>query len=85
MENDSNDKIVGSNYKYRYLDKKIDILGKVMVESFNKIILQMNFFKNNNINKNDLKEIKSKDNKDQNENDDKNYKNFFTISYLKYL
>ena len=75
MENDSNDKIVGSNHKYRYLDKKIDILGKVMVESFNKIILQMNFFKNNNINKSDLKEIKSKDNTGQNENNDKNYKN----------
>ena len=34
-----------NNHKYKYLDKKIDILGKVMVNSFNKIILQINYLK----------------------------------------
>ena len=34
-----------NNHKYKYLDKKIDILGKVMVNSFNKIILQLNYLK----------------------------------------
>ena len=40
------------NHKYNYLDKKIDILGRVMVDSFNKIIFRMNSFKKiNNYNK----------------------------------
>ena len=34
-----------NNHKYKYLDKKIDILGKAMVNSFNKIILQINYLK----------------------------------------
>ena len=34
-----------NNHKYKYLDKKIDILGKAMVNIFNKIILQINYLK----------------------------------------
>ena len=34
-----------NNHKYKYLDKKIDLLGKAMVNSFNKIILQLNYLK----------------------------------------
>ena len=35
------------NHKYKYLEKKIDILGKVLVDSINKIIYQINIIKNN--------------------------------------
>ena len=35
------------NHKYKYLEKKIDILGKVMVDSINKIINQINNLKKN--------------------------------------
>ena len=38
------------NHKYKYLEKKIDILGKVMVDTINKIINQINNMKRNKIN-----------------------------------
>lgn len=59
-----------NNHKYKYLEKKIDILGKVMVNNFNKIILQINFLKKNNgpSHNND----RTKTNKDLEENDDDN-------------
>lgn len=36
-----------NNHKYKYLEKKIDILAKSMVNSFNKIISQINYLKKN--------------------------------------
>ena len=46
IENESvtKDKNSLSIYRYKYLEKKIDILGKVMIENLNKIILHMKFF-----------------------------------------
>ena len=49
-----------------YLDKKIDILGKSMVNNYNKIINQINFLKENFINNEIRKTIKLKDNKGNN-------------------
>ena len=64
----SKDKNGITYHKYKYLDKKIDILGRVMVESLNKIILQMNFLKKNTFNNPDFIKIKSNNNKFSEEN-----------------
>ena len=70
----SKDTNVITYHKYKYLDKKIDILGRVMVESLNKIILQMNFLKKNTFNNPNFKKIKSSNNKspEENNNDPEN-------------
>ena len=62
IKNESKNKNINPNYKYLYLDKKIDILGRVMVDTFNKIIIQMNFIKKYNINNIKTIDLKSKDN-----------------------
>ena len=49
-----------------YLDKKIDILGKSMVNNYNKLITQINFLKKNFINNENSKTLKLKDNKGNN-------------------
>ena len=49
---DSSDSHFPPNHKYSYLDKKIDILSNVMVDSINKIIFQINQLKKNNTNNN---------------------------------
>ena len=64
----SKDKNGITYHKFKYLDKKIDILGRVMVESLNKIILQMNFLKKNTFNNPDFIKIKSNNNKSPEEN-----------------
>lgn len=64
----SKDKNGITYHKFKYLDKKIDILGRVMVESLNKIILQMNFLKKNTFNNPDFIKIKSNNNKFSEEN-----------------
>ena len=58
-----------NNHKYKYLEKKIDILGKSMVNNFNKIILQINFLKKNNVTSNnpDLNQLNSKEKEDNDE------------------
>ena len=63
----SKDKNGITYHKFKYLDKKIDILGRVMVESLNKIILQMNFLKKNTFNNPDFIKIKSNNNKSSEE------------------
>ena len=69
MENESSKDKNGITYhKFKYLDKKIDILGRVMVESLNKIILQMNFLKKNTFNNPDFIKIKQNNNKSPEEN-----------------
>ena len=40
-------KFTYNNHNYKFLDKKIDILTKAMINNFNKIILQINFLKKN--------------------------------------
>ena len=40
-------KFTYNNHNYKFLDKKIDILAKAMINNFNKIILQINFLKKN--------------------------------------
>ena len=62
IKNESKNKNINPNHKYLYLDKKIDILGRVMVDTFNKIIIQMNFIKKYNINNIKTVDLKSKDN-----------------------
>ena len=62
IKNESKNKNINPNHKYLYLDKKIDILGRVMVDTFNKIIIQMNFIKKYNINNIKTIDLKSKDN-----------------------
>ena len=49
-----------SNHNYKYLDKKIDILGKVMVNTFNKIISKINFPKKNDNKDETIKTLKLK-------------------------
>ena len=63
----SKDTNVITYHKYKYLDKKIDILGRVMVESLNKIIVQMNFLKKNTFNNPNFIKIKSNNNKSSEE------------------
>ena len=41
IKNESKNKNINPNHKYLYLDKKIDILGKTLAESYNKIIYQI--------------------------------------------
>ena len=48
-------------HKYLYLDKKIDILSNVMVDSVNKLIYQVNFLKKQNL---DILQKKSKEEKE---------------------
>ena len=62
IKNESKNKNINPNHKYLYLDKKIDMLGRVMVDTFNKIIIQMNFIKKYNINNIKTVDLKSKDN-----------------------
>ena len=64
----SKDKNGITYHKYKYLDKKIDILGRVMIESLNKIIVQMNFLKKNTFNNPNFKKIKSSNDKSPEEN-----------------
>ena len=45
---DSSETHFPQSHKYSYLDKKIDILSNVMVDSINKIIFQINKLKKNN-------------------------------------
>ena len=49
------------------MDKKIDILGKSMINYFNKIIRQINFLKKIVFNNEKYKTIKLKDSKENNE------------------
>lgn len=55
------------NHSTSYLDKKIDILGKSMIDYFNKIIRQINFLKKIVFNNEKYKTIKLKDSKENNE------------------
>ena len=71
-----------NNHKYRYLEKKIDILGKTLVENINKIIVQVNLLKKNKINKGNNTDNIEKNNKEKEEiEEDKIHsiqnKNFF--------
>ena len=65
-EKDSKQQNITSYHNNIYLDKKIDILGKSMVNNYNKIINQINFLKENFINNEIRKTIKLKDNKGNN-------------------
>jgi len=70
------------NHKYRYLEKKIDILGKSLVDNINKIIVQVNLLKNNKCNKSNNTENVEKTPKEKEEMDDEKIhsiqnKNFF--------
>ena len=56
IEFDSGNTHLSSNHKYSYLDKKIDILGNVMVDSINKLIYQIKSIKKYNNIQNNLKE-----------------------------
>ena len=47
-----------SIHRYNYLEKKIDILGRVMIENLNKIIMHIQFLKTNNNNSNPFFKIK---------------------------
>ena len=47
---ESNDTYFSPSHKYSYLDKKINILGNVMVDSINKLIYQIKYLKKNCIN-----------------------------------
>ena len=60
-----------NNHYYKYLDRKIDILGKVMINNLNKIILQIYLLKNNqNFNeKYQLNPLNSIDREEKDEND----------------
>ena len=60
-----------NNHYYKYLDRKIDILGKVMISNLNKIILQIYLLKNNqNFNeKYQLNPLNSIDREEKDEND----------------
>ena len=71
-----------NNHKYRYLEKKIDILGKTLVENINKIIVQVNLLKKNKSNKGNNTENIDKNAKEKEEiEEDKIHsiqnKNFF--------
>ena len=60
-----------NNHKYKYLEKKIDILGRVMVNSFNKIILQINYLKKNNLtSNNEQSQILNQKENEKDDNDD---------------
>ena len=59
-----------NNHKYKYLEKKIDILGRVMVNSFNKIILQINYLKKNNLTSNNEQSQILNQKEKENEKDD---------------
>ena len=65
-EKESKKQNITSYHNNIYLDKKIDILGKSMVNNYNKIINQINFLKENFINNEIRKTIKLKDNKGNN-------------------
>ena len=65
-EKESKKQNITSYHNNIYLDKKIDILGKSMVNNYNKIINQINFLKENFINNEIHKTIKLKDNKGNN-------------------
>ena len=63
------------NHKYRYLDKKIDILGKTLVDNINKIIAQINLIKKYKCNKcNTIKNEESNEiiNKEKDETEENN-------------
>lgn len=60
-----------AHHKYIYLEKKIDIIGKAMVDNYNKIISQMNILIKKGNNSNDYKyiePIKSKENEQNEQN-----------------
>ena len=59
-----------NNHKYKYLEKKIDILGRVMVNSINKIILQINYLKKNNLTSNNEQSQILNQKEKENEKDD---------------
>ena len=60
-----------NNHKYKYLEKKIDILGRVMVNSINKIILQINYLKKNNLtSNNEQSQILNQKENEKDDNDD---------------
>ena len=61
--NDSKESISFSNHNYKYLDKKIDILGKALVNNINKIIIEINKLKNKD---NNNEKIKYKNSKEKN-------------------
>ena len=70
------------NHKYIYLEKKIDILGKSLVENINKIITQVNLLKKNKSNKGNNTENIEKNTKEKEEIEDEKIhsirnKNFF--------
>ena len=68
INNESKDKNNTTYLKYKYLDKKIDILARVMVDSLNKIILQMNYFRKNNFKNDNFQPEKNKENMEMEEN-----------------
>lgn len=69
-----------SNHNYKYLDKKIDILGKAMVDTFKKILSKMNNRKNNNNNDETNKTIKTKNNEENKSNLDDSKKNINNLN-----
>ena len=64
LDNDLIEILFPPGHKYLYLDEKINILSNVMVDSFNKLIFEMNKLKNNN-----------KQNTDEKKNDNSLQKN----------
>jgi len=82
---ESNDKNSTTSYHTNiYLDKKIDFLGKSMVNNYNKIITQINFIKKNFVNDENHKTIKLIDKKGKN-NSIKNINNSTIFSSDKNL
>ena len=82
---ESNDKNSTTSYHTNiYLDKKIDFLGKSMVNNYNKIITQINFIKKNFVNDENHKTIKLRDKKGKN-NSIKNINNSTIFSSDKNL
>ena len=68
INNESKYKNNTTYFKYKYLDKKIDILARVMVDSLNKIILQMNYFRKNNFKNDNFQPEKNIENMEMEEN-----------------
>ena len=73
-----------SNHNYNYLDKKIDILGKVMVDTFNKIISRVNIHQKNNNNNETNKTMKSKNKEEIKNNLDDSKKNLDNLNDTSY-
>ena len=66
IKKDSTESVSYSNHNYKYLDKKIDLLGKTLIDNINKIILQINLIKKKDNNNEKKKYINSKNSKEKN-------------------